>query len=61
MNTILLIIALVLAIIAALLGFGTFHTDGDPHILGWLSASLAFYYASLLAPGGPIPWVRRRE
>jgi len=56
-NSILLIIALVLAIIAALLGFEVFDTDGDPHVAGYLSASLAFYFAHCLAG----PYISRRE
>lgn len=49
LRRVLLIIALILALIAALLGFDTFHTNGDPHVLGWLSAALAFFFGSLLA------------
>lgn len=42
--------ALGLAIVATLLGFGVdpFWTEGDPHVLGWVSASLACFYASHL-------------
>lgn len=51
MNTVLLIVALVLALIAAALGYGWFTTTGDdPHVLGWLSAALAAYFGSLLVP-----------
>lgn len=56
-NSILLIVALVLAIIAALLGFDVFSTDGDPHVAGWIAASLACYFAYLLAG----PYLDRRE
>lgn len=48
-NRILLIVALVLALIAAALGFGWLHTDGDPHVLGWLSLAFAFYVGATLA------------
>lgn len=51
MNRILIIVALVLALIAALLGFDVFTTSGDPHVLGWLAASLAAYFGSLLITG----------
>lgn len=50
MSRVLVIIALVLALIAALLGFDVFSTDGDPHVLGWVAASLAAYFGSLLVP-----------
>lgn len=49
MNRILLIVALVLAFIAALLGFDIISTNGDPHLLGWVAASLVAYFGSLLA------------
>lgn len=48
MRTILIVVALVLAIIAALLGFDVVSADGDPNVLGWLSASFVAYLASLL-------------
>ena len=50
MSTVLVVVALVLAIIAALLGFDVVSTDGDPRILGWLAASLACGLGSLLVP-----------
>lgn len=50
MSTVLIVIALVLALIAALLGFGAFSTSGDPHVLGWVAASLAAWYGSHLVP-----------
>lgn len=49
MSTILIVVAIILGVIAAFLGFGTFHTNGDPHVAGWLSASLVAFYASHLA------------
>lgn len=48
MSRILLVIALVLAIIAAFLGFDVFSMDGDPHVLGWVATALAFYFGSIL-------------
>lgn len=50
MNRVLIIVSLVLAIIASILGFDLLSTDGDPHVVGWLAASLAAYVASLLVP-----------
>lgn len=50
MSKALLVVALVLAFIATLLGFGIIKTDGDPHVLGWIGATLLAYIASLLAP-----------
>lgn len=50
MSTVLLVIALVLAIIASLLGFEILSAGGNPHVDGWGFASLAFYLGSLLVP-----------
>ena len=51
MSTVLLILAFVLALIAAALGFQwPFDTAGDPHVLGWGFASFAAYLLSLLVP-----------
>jgi hypothetical protein len=49
-HTALLLLACLLALIAALLGFDTFHANGDPHVLGWLGASLAAFTAAEMAP-----------
>ena len=46
MRTILVVVALVWAIIAALLGFEIVTTDSN--VLGWIAASLACYFGSLL-------------
>jgi hypothetical protein len=48
MRTILLVAALVFALIAAAFGFDVFHTDSDPHLVGWVGLSLACYFGSLL-------------
>lgn len=50
MRTVLVVLALVLALVVALLGFDVFSVDSDPHIFGWLGASLACYFASMLVP-----------
>lgn len=49
-NKLLLIVAIVLAFIAMVLGFGWLVDPGDdPHVLGWLSASFVAYFAACLA------------
>lgn len=48
-SRILLILALLLAFVATLLGFNVFDSTGDQHVLGWIAASITAYYASLLA------------
>lgn len=50
MSRILLIIALLLAFIATLLGFNVFDATTDQHVLGWVAASLFAFFASLLVP-----------
>lgn len=49
MKTALVVAALVCAVILLLLGFDVFHAD-DPHLFGWVGATLAFYLGSLLVP-----------
>lgn len=48
-SKVLLIVALLLAAVAAVLGFGWLDTTGDPHVVRWLAASFVAYLASLLA------------
>jgi hypothetical protein len=50
MTKFLVIVALVAAVIATLLGFEIVTVDGDPYVLGWLSLSLGLYLASLVVP-----------
>lgn len=58
MNTILLVLALVAALILTLLGFDILiKPDGDPHLFGWTGVTLALYLGSLLAGDY---WPRRR-
>ena len=48
MRTVLLIAAVIVFLIAALLGFDVFSTDGDPHLVGWLGVGLACFAGSFL-------------
>lgn len=50
MSRVLIVLALVCAIIATLLGFEVVTTSGDPHVLGWLSLAFAIYVADDLIP-----------
>lgn len=48
MHTVLIVLAVVLGLVATLLGFDVFSTDGDPHILGWLGAACTCFFAAHL-------------
>lgn len=43
------VLALLCAVILLLLGFDVFHAD-DPHLFGWVGATLALSIGSLLVP-----------
>ena len=49
MPRILVILALLCAVVATILGFDLLNTSGDPHVLGWLGLALAFRIGADLA------------
>lgn len=54
MRTVLLVIAIVLALIAAAIDFGWISVD-EPHPLGWLALSFLVYLVTLLPWRDPRP------
>lgn len=59
MNTILLVLSLLAAVVLTLLGFEwLIKPDGDPHLFGWVGVTLALYIGSHLAGDY---WPRRRS
>ena len=46
MPRILIILALLCAVVATILGFDLLNTSGDPHVLGWVSLALAFRFTA---------------
>jgi hypothetical protein len=49
MKTVLVVLALLCAVFASLLGFELVTMD-EPRVLGWIALSLAFGFGAVLAP-----------